>query len=62
MDENMEKPSAYTLLYWLIQDGKIDPEDLFVLSGFYWPLDVQDKQFKEALFSNCAQDGPLILI
>lgn len=33
----MEKPSVYTLIYWLIQDKKIEPDALFDFLEFYWP-------------------------
>ncbi len=37
MDKNGKKPSVYTLVYWLIQDKKIAPEDLFNFLELYWP-------------------------
>ncbi|MES2198602.1 MAG: hypothetical protein V4489_00330 [Chlamydiota bacterium] len=37
MDKKKKMPSVYTSIYWLIQDGKIEPEMLFKFSEFYWP-------------------------
>lgn len=37
MTKKDKKPSAYTLIYWQIQDRKLDPETLFTLLELYWP-------------------------
>ena len=34
---NNEKPSIYTKLLWLIEDGKIEPENLFDFIELYFP-------------------------
>jgi hypothetical protein len=41
MPKKNENPPAYTTIYWLIQDGKIDPNDLFNFSQLYWPTFVK---------------------
>jgi hypothetical protein len=35
------KPQAYTLIYWLIQNGKIDGDQLFDFLELYWPTFIQ---------------------
>ena len=37
MNKRDEKPSIYTLIYWLIQDKKINPETIFIFSELFWP-------------------------
>lgn len=37
MTKKHKKPSVCTILYWLIQDKKIEPEVLFDLLEFFWP-------------------------
>lgn len=31
------EPQAYTFIYWLIKDGKIDSDQLFDFLELYWP-------------------------
>ena len=45
MNTKGEKPSAYTLIYWLIQDKKIDPEILFSFLELYWPTFIKKDQY-----------------
>ena len=35
--EKQFKPKAYDIIYWLIQDGKIDADKLFDFLELYWP-------------------------
>lgn len=37
MDKKREKPSNYTVLYWLIQDEKIEPDIFFNFLEIFWP-------------------------
>lgn len=37
MNEKCDKPSIYTILYWLIEDKKIDSNDFFHFLKFFWP-------------------------
>lgn len=41
MDQNHEIPSTYTLLYWLVQDKKIQPDVFFDFLEFFWPTFVK---------------------
>jgi len=35
------KAQAYTIIYWLIQEGKLDPDQLFDLLELYWPTFIE---------------------
>ena len=37
MDKKQEKPSNYTVLYWLVQDRKIEPDIFFNFLDLFWP-------------------------
>ena len=37
MDKKQEKPSNYTVLYWLVQDKKIEPDIFFNFLDLFWP-------------------------
>src|SRR3989339_235203 len=37
MSEKYKRPSVSSILYWLIQDKKIEPELLFDLIELFWP-------------------------
>jgi len=37
MDKNREKPSNYTVLYWLVQEKKIEPDVFFNFLNLFWP-------------------------
>lgn len=41
MDKVYEKPSVYTVLYWLIQDKKIEPKMVFDFLELFWPTFIQ---------------------
>jgi len=58
------KPQAYSSIYWLIEDGKIDPEQLFVFFELYWPTFIKKdgyvflkEQFSEEEYEN-SKDNP----
>lgn len=53
MDENQEKPSIYTVLYWLVQEKKIEPDIFFNFLEFFWPKFkiIDDYVFLEDKFS-----------
>jgi|GEM_PF-396908 hypothetical protein len=64
MDKKIEKPSTYTLIYWLIQDKKIVPEDIFSFKDLYWPSFVQKdsciflkEQFTEEEYNRLLQEN-----
>jgi len=37
MTINNEKPSIYSVLYWLVQDKKVDSQVFFNFLEFFWP-------------------------
>lgn len=37
MDKKQENPSNYTVLYWLVQDKKIEPDIFFNFLEIFWP-------------------------
>jgi len=39
------KPSNYTVLYWLVQDKKIEPESLFNFLEFFWPTFIEKDNY-----------------
>jgi hypothetical protein len=39
--EKESKPTIYTLIYWLIEDEKIEPDQLFDFLELYWPTLVE---------------------
>lgn len=41
MTKQNDLPPLYTSIYWLIQDGKFDPNDLINFSQLFWPTFVQ---------------------
>ena len=53
MSKKQEKPSVSTILYWLIQDKKIEPESLFDFLDFFWPMFIKkdDHIFLKEAFS-----------
>ncbi len=64
MQKKIEKPPAYTFIYWLIQDRKIDPNDLFNFSELYWPTFVKKdgyvflkEQFSEEEYNNLTKEN-----
>lgn len=64
MQNEIEKPSAYTFIYWLIEDGKINPNDLFNFSELYWPTFVKKdgyvflkEQFSEEEYNNLSKEN-----
>jgi hypothetical protein len=64
MQRKNENPPVYTLIYWLIQDGKIDPKDLFKFAELYWPTFVErdryiflKEQFSEEEYDELVKRG-----
>lgn len=45
MNEQIKKPSAYTIIYWLIEDKKIKSKNLFTFLELYWPTFILKDDF-----------------
>jgi hypothetical protein len=64
MPEKNEIHSSCTFIYWLIQDGKIDPTDLFNFSQLFWPSFVKKdgyvflrEQYSEEEYNNLRKEN-----
>lgn len=64
MDRKYDKPSARTIIYWLIQDEKIDSESLFSFLELCWPsFFIKDgfvflkEEFSEEMYDNLIKEN-----
>jgi hypothetical protein len=45
VDNKAKKPSVYTLIYWLVQDKKMDPEALLNFVELFWPTFIEKEGY-----------------